>query len=332
MSCAENKDEVFLCGSGDDQEQRKSGVDIMQKIDLENRNELFRGCVAPGIRMNEKLIEFYTEPAVRLIRARSASGVRVAMVTDAVEMEYSLVFGESARTIYTSDIIVDGKLTTVEGEGVHRMTFAPGEKEIIIHLPHLVIVEKIEIALNDGATVKAAPVKAKKILVCGDSILQGMTCTTPTKAVGTMLGEALGMEYHNTSVGGADMRWEPVGETIRIGGDVIVIGFGINDVFHKTPIEEFRMQTVKTLELLSDFKGKSFMIVPIPNLNPGCEKREEYCQIIRDELKRFPAVAGIEGAEFYPADAEYFADGTHPNDKGMAVYAENLARIIREHL
>ena len=305
---------------------------IMQKLDLENRIDLFRGCVAPGVRMTEKLIEFYREPAPRLVRARSASGVRIALVTDAVEMEYAIVCGEVSRAIFTTDIAVDGKICTVEGNGPHRMTFAPGEKEIVIHLPHLVIVEKIELSFNDGAIVKAAPVRDKKILICGDSILQGMTCTTPTKAVGTLLAEKLGMEFHNTSVGGADMRHEAVAETLSLGGDVIAVGFGINDAFHNTTFESFRKETRKTLQLLDGFSGKAFVIVPIPCLNDAAGKSQAYRQIIREELEKFPGIIAVEGEAFYPAEDSFFADGTHPNDKGMELYAENLARIIGANL
>ena len=87
-------------------------------------------------------------------------------MTDAVEMEYSLVFGGAARKIYTSDIVIDGVVTVVEGEGPHKISMAPGEKQIVIHLPHLLVIEKISLAVNDGALVKEAPVKAKKMLFC----------------------------------------------------------------------------------------------------------------------------------------------------------------------
>ena len=138
----------------------------MQKIDLENNLNLFRGCVAPGVRMSEALLDFYNDSEARVIRARAASCVRIAFVTDAVEMEYSLVFGGAARKIYTSDIVIDGVVTVVEGEGPHKISMAPGEKQIVIHLPHLLVIEKISLAVNDGALVKEAPVKAKKMLFC----------------------------------------------------------------------------------------------------------------------------------------------------------------------
>ena len=301
----------------------------MQKIELGSRLELFRGCVAPGVRMSDELSAFYSDTPARITRARSASGIRIALVTDAVEMEYSLAFGAASREVYTSDIVADGKVTTVEGAGPHKFSFAPGEKEIVIHLPHLVVAEKIFLAVDDGAFVKAAPQKARKLLICGDSIMQGMTCTSPLKSMAALLAEKLDMDFHNTSVGGAVLRAEPVAQTIALGGDVILVGFGINDTVRPTPPEQFREQARKVFELLENFPGKSFFVVPLPTtkVDPVC--REEYCRMIRDEHTAFPGVTLIEGADFYPADDAYFVDGLHPNDKGMALYADSLTLIMK---
>ena len=300
----------------------------MQKIDLESRPELFRGCVAPGVRMSDALLDFYSDSEARVIRARSASGVRVAFVTDAVEMDYSFTCGGCARKIFTTDIIINGEKSTLEGEGPHKITMAPGEKSVVIHLPHLIIVNDLEIALNDGAFVKEMALKEKKLLICGDSILQGMTCTTPTKAVGTLLAEKLDVEFHNTSVGGAEMRFEAVEHSLALGGDAALVCFGINDAAHEVPHDLFRERTRRVLELLKDFAGKAFIVVPIPNMNVNPESREALCRIIREEQKAFPEITLIEGAAFYPASADFFVDGTHPNDEGMKIYAEALAGIM----
>ena len=304
----------------------------MQITDLQNRAELYRGCVTPGVRMNENLLAFYSDCEARVIRARAASGVQIAFVTDAVEMEYSIVCGGAARQIFTSDIFINGELTTVDGSGPHKFSMAPGEKKIVIQPPHLVVVEKTTLAVNAGAEVKAFPGKKTKLLFCGDSIMQGMTCSTPSKAVGVLLAEKLGMELHNTSVGGAEMRFEPVAETISFGGDVLMVCFGINDCFHKTPAELFRERTVKVLSLMKNFSGKSFIIVPIPNMRVELELYESFCQIIREEHKNFPEVNLIESANFYPAREELFVDGTHPNDEGMKIYADGLYEVMKELL
>ena len=304
----------------------------MQKIDLERRMELFRGCVNPCIRMSDVLIDLYSESDALKIRAGAATGVRIAMSTDAVALEYEIVCGASARKIFTSDIDVDGVITTVDGNGPHKLSLPPGEKNIIIHLPHLVVNEKISLSVSKGAKVEAVSRKAKKLLICGDSILQGMTCSHPTAAVGVLLADKLGVEFHNTSVGGGTMRPEVVAATIALSGDILLTGLGINDVFGGTDPELFRERTRKTLELLNNFNGKSFFVVPIPCLKVEPERRELYCDIIREEHRDFSRVKLINGANFFPADEELFADGTHPNDRGMQIYADGLAEAIVSEL
>lgn len=300
----------------------------MQKIELYSRPELFRGCAAPGVRMNQGLLDFYSKTEGLTIRAKSSSAVRIVFETDALELDYTLTFGKVAREIYTSDIIINGKTTVTDGAGPHKITMEPGRKEVIIHLPHLVIVEKIELAVNDGAYVKALPASKKKLLFCGDSIMQGMTCTTPSKAVGSLLADKLDMEIHNTSVGGATMQPDVVKHTLALGGDVIVVGFGINDAAQLIDPVLFRERTREVLTMLNDFPGKAFIIVPISCLRVLEKDREAYSAIIREEHEKFPGITLIEGASFYPAQEEYFVDGVHPNDAGMKLYADALAGIM----
>ena len=103
----------------------------MQKIDLERRMELFRGCVSPRVRMSDTLVDLYSESDALKIRAGAATGVRIAMATNAVEIEYEIVCGASARKIFTSDIDVDGIVTTFDGNGPHRLSLPRGDKNTL---------------------------------------------------------------------------------------------------------------------------------------------------------------------------------------------------------
>ena len=60
------------------------------------------------------------------------------------------------------------------------------------------------------------------------------------------------------------------------------------------------------------------------------EKLEFYRQIIRDEKQKYPKIALLEGTSFYPAEAELFVDGVHPNDEGMQIYANALTKAIKQ--
>ncbi len=55
---------------------------------------------------------------------------------------------------------------------------------------------------------------------------------------------------------------------------------------------------------------------------------EELREIIRRSAAAFPRITVIEGPAIFPAEEEFYVDGTHPNDAGMAVYAARLARIM----
>ena len=305
----------------------------MKTIALESAPELFRGCVAPGVRMSPALLAFYGEPEKRLLRARCGTGVRLALITDASEIEFGFTFGGAARQIFTADLQVDGRLfAPVTGEGPHRIALGPGEKELVLHLPHLVVTEKFTFRVSDGAQVRPAPRPARKLLICGDSIMQGMTCTAPTKAVGTLLAASLGMDFHNTSVGGAVMSGKAVRETLALGGDAVVVGFGINDVFLNTPPEKFRAETEAVFRSLAAFPGKAFLVTPIPSLAKGEEPVAPLRQVIREVGKTYPRVTLIEGPALFPAEAGLFVDGTHPNDQGMAVYAKALGAVMGPEL
>ena len=307
-------------------------VIFMKKIDLVDNNDFFRGTVAPFARMNKTLLDFYSCNEAWLIRSKCASGVIVKFNTDAEELQFDIKFGSPAREIYTTDVMTGGKLTTIDGAGVHTLKLTPGSKTITIYLPHLAILEKFDLFTNDNASAEPVIEKQHKLLVCGDSILQGMTCSTPSKANTVITSQVLGMHLHNTSVGGAKMEPTPVKATLDMGGenDIAVVGFGANDAAQKLDKDVFRAKTRQVLEYLNAFAGKSLIITPIPAMVELEERREEYCQIIREEHRNCSRVTLLEGSSFFPAGKEeLYADKLHPNDEGMKIYAEGLIKAIR---
>ena len=224
----------------------------MKKIELDKRLDLFRGAVTPGVRMNQALLDFYTQPEAWVIRARCASSMQIVFYTDAEEVVWSCKFGAAAREIYTTDIFVDDTMYTVDGEGPHKLSLAPGRKKLNIYLPHLAVMLDYSLEVNDTAYVEAVEEKRPKLLICGDSILQGMTCSSPARTSVCIAARELDMDLHNVSVGGVIMRSDTVRDSLRIGGDVVVVALGINDISHQTPMEVFRAETEKTLQYLSN--------------------------------------------------------------------------------
>ena len=305
----------------------------MKKINLTDNISFFRGAVEPFKRMNKALMDFYSSNDTWLIRAKCASSIMIKMNTDAEILQINVKFGAPAREVYTTDISVDGVVRTFDGEGVHTLELGSGNKAVTIHLPHLAVLENFELLINDEATAEPIADTRHKLLICGDSILQGMTCSAPSKANTVIASQELDMHLHNTSVGGARMEPVPVKATLDMGGanDIAVVAFGANDAAQKIDKDVFRAKTRQVLEHLNNFAGKSLIITPIPAMVELEERREEYCQIIREEQKSFPRVTLLEGSSFYPAGREeLYADKLHPNDEGMKIYAEGLIKALRQ--
>ena len=297
----------------------------MKKIDLTEK--FYRGCTAGRMRMDTGLLSCFNTAPKYLKRALCSSGVRICFTTDAREMEFSLVFGAAVRPVFTSDCFVNGEKITLHGEGPHKLEFSEGAKQIIIHLPHLVLIEKIALSVNDTASVTPLTEKKKNILFCGDSIMQGMVTSSPSLALAPRVAAGLDMDFINTSVGGARMDPEHLRLTAQLPGDIMFVALGVNDAILKTPPEEFEENTVKALENFKSFSGRKYIILPIPNMAPSTPDLEKYRGIIRRCAGKHPEIRIIDGYEFFPAEEANYHDGTHPNDKGAEIYARYLIKI-----
>ena len=211
----------------------------MQKIDWHNCFEFFTGAVAPNVRMSEKLLAFYHDHPAMNIRSRCSAGITFAMETDAEELALEFVFGESARTIYTCDLSVNGRIIPLDCREPQKTVLGSGVKNVIIYLPNMVVINDFTLAISDGAFYRALPHRQKKLLLCGDSIMQGMTCSTPSRALGALAADALDLELFNTSVGGAIMRSQAVAETLIYGGSNDRYDEGYSDGFAQGETEGY---------------------------------------------------------------------------------------------
>ena len=62
----------------------------MREIDLFANPGLFRGAVAPFVRMNDRMMAFYSDTEVRTQRAKCVSGVRLLFAADAEKLEFEV--------------------------------------------------------------------------------------------------------------------------------------------------------------------------------------------------------------------------------------------------
>ncbi len=303
----------------------------MKIIDLPSGPEFIRGAVRGLDRMPEKLHAVYSSPKHR-IRAACASGVRAIFEMDAPELTFSAIFGESARPFHLFDVEVDGHIFAFDGPGPHRLCLSGAKQRVTVYLPHLVQVRGMSIAVPVSASFSAVPEMRKKILFCGDSIIQGMMCVSPARTIVAWTATALDMDFHNTAVGGATMCREQIESALSIGGDVIVAAFGINDAIMKTPFDSFRQETGRVFSLLEACGIPAVFASPIPNLNNSTPELEAYREIIVSVSRSHPGVRLLDGYRFFPPDPRLYADGIHPGESGMNVYSNILTTQIKEIL
>ena len=297
---------------------------------LELAPEFYRGCAAPGRRMDDDLLDFFNETPGRRLRALCPAGVRVQFATDARELGFSLVFGGAARPVYTTDLEIGDKLLTFDGPGPHRAELPEGENVVTMHLPHLVEVPELCIRLSDGANARPVPPPAKRLLFCGDSIMQGMVTTSPARAFPAIVAKRLNMDFLNTSVGGARLAPEHVRLTARLGGDALIVALGVNDAGSHTPLDAFRAAAKEALAELAAFPGGKYLVLPIPNVSGSTPTLPDYRAILQECTAAYPAVTVLDGYGFFPADPTYYADGIHPNDRGNQIFADELVKVLRK--
>ena len=109
----------------------------MQKIDLSSRFELFRGCFSPGVRMSGELAAFYSDTEGRITRARSASSVRIAFVTDICGIDEN----RALRPIFFHNGHGNGKIileSVIERENDEIFVRVVSFAKQIIHADHLI--------------------------------------------------------------------------------------------------------------------------------------------------------------------------------------------------
>ena len=84
------------------------------------------------------------------------------------------------------------------------------------------------------------------------------------------------------------------------------------------------------LKELAAFPGGKLLILPIPRVASPEPDLTPYREIIRAEAAAFPSIPMRDGYDFFPAKAELYIDGTHPNDAGAKIYADFLTKTIQQ--
>lgn len=312
----------------------------MKKIPLSM--ELLRGVhhleeTEQGVmlqRMPSGVMKLYQADPNRVLRAQCPAGVRITFYTDSATVKLPYTFGRESRQIYAFDAFVDDTPAESTSEnGVFSMTL-PGEKhKVEILAPHLVECFFGDLEIDHQAELTPAePAEGKKLLFVGDSIMQGMTTTSPAKTYADKLTRAGKMDFYNLSIGGmtADPRWAAL-----IAGEYeysqVIFSLGVNDFASGKCLADYHRDMT---DFLSHFAGKSMVILSMtpfsssPQTNAFGETADQFRACVRELAESRPDTLFIDGTTLLPDDPQFYVDGLHPNDAGAELFYRNLAKYL----
>ena len=117
--------------------------------------------------------------------------------------------------------------------------------------------------------------------------------------------------------------------------DLITVSYGTNDwAAGRTAreISHFCRQFLQNLQIT--YPGTPIAVIsPVQRFNFDCSNPcmdyEALTESIRTAAEAFGDVFFIDGSTLMPKDGRLFFDGLHPNDDGMALYAENLIKALK---
>jgi lysophospholipase L1-like esterase len=290
-------------------------------------------------RMTPSLREHFSTSETAVIRARCQTGIRLRFTSDTRSLSLAIRFGRAARAFRCVDLVVDGIfMGTFSGQEdgkpcLLNLFSAPNAvmRSFECWLPYSVESWLVSLAIDDGSAWAPLPVEPATWLAIGDSITQGMTCISPSRTYAALAARSMGINHHNTGVGGARME-AGAGEVSGLPGSFATVAFGCNDWNGGKPLDHYERDTVQFLETLFRVRPgiPLGLLTPFPAVSATGEQNkngvqlEAYREVLRKQASLNKKIRLIEGPSLIPADPGAFADGIHPNNAGMAVLANRL--------
>ena len=327
------------------------------KLTIEELKDIVTGAVE--IELRDGLYRFYRfapDQAERYITVKqnedfylktsATAGVRLECMTDATALRFPFKARRcSSRHFCYVNGYVDGKPFKLFGEGkvqdeyesVFEMELPEGTHRVTVYLPNFYGMAIGEVELENATTVTPCP--RKYSMTCyGDSITQGYDAIQPSLSYVNQLADLLDAAPVDKGIGGD--RFFPDLPEVDDGlePDLVTVAYGINDWSGATR-EEFEATMTGFMKNLSQrhASSKVFVITPIWRGNYQVTDKkagtfEKVSADIKTEAEKY-GFAVIDGMTLVPHDPAYFVeDQLHPNEKGMTVYAENLAKAMKNYL
>jgi lysophospholipase L1-like esterase len=236
---------------------------------------------------------------------------------------------------------VDGKTADAVRVPVLQETIAT-TREIEIWLPYGESVDFAGLAVNNEARFFPPSACAwPRYVAYGDSITHGFHASDPTLTYPALLAAAKNWELINLGVGSRTASASD-GQVIgSVSAGAITIAIGTNDYLGNIPRGQFKADVNGMLRNIRAAQPTTpiWLITPLwhteswhPSRSPNGRnlRLDDYRKVLREiaVAANDPRLHLIEGTELIPADASFFTDGIHPNDKGFRCMADGVASKV----
>ncbi len=288
-------------------------------------------------RMSARLKALYSYSESAIIRACCATGVRLVFETDSAWLQLRWQTLRMARDVHACDVEVKGfpvltcqPQTSGEERQIRVELPGAGIRRVTVYLPHLYELRLLSLELADYASFCTVAEKRRRLLLTGDSILQGITTTSPVRAYGTALARALDLDYLNIAVGGGVMNGAVAEAAAELPWDIVLVAFGVNDCSQGVGLDTTARETETTLRGLTSTGRKVVLFTPLPWPGRGDKDLDGYIACLKEVAATFSGVTVLDGYDAISIDQENFIDSCHPNDLGNSRIAEFLLRHMRQ--
>ena len=215
------------------------------------------------------------------------------------------------------------------GEFSKEMALPEGEKEIEMYFPWSIKCILLSLELEDASYVDAIR-RDKKLLVYGDSIVQGTAAQNPSRVHTVRLAELLEAELISKAIGSEVYFPELAGiKSERYSPDYIYVGYGVND-WYTLEYEDAEDRCRRFWKAICENypNAGKICVSPIWYRDHNIERpfgsisgAEEMQMKVTSE---YPDITFVRGWELVPAEDKYLVDGVHPNNEGFDFFYRNL--------
>ncbi len=280
---------------------------------------------------------YYRKSQTLADRADCSAGIKLAFVTRAARLVFSYEVVSRCREQNAVDVFENGTQTaTVALEAAQSGgTFSwiretGGEALIELILPNTC---GLRILDADFGAWQPAPRPARRLLLLGDSIAQGIASYGPACSLGFQLSRAWNAETVNQSVGSSRV-WPETLVRLPYRPERILAAVGVNDIPGLRE-HDFKLRAGQYFDKLRSLYPDARITAVTPVWNTRM-RREDYAadartaaRVIIDACER-NQMETVGGETLIPHAERFFdGDGLHPNDPGFLSYAQNLLQRIK---